>query len=156
MRVHIVASGVRHSIPLSLLRQAALAAMRATRCPRGAEVEIALVNDATISRLNRRFLGHRGPTDVLAFPGEPAPQGKSDSRGESAMRGKLLGEIVISVERARIQARDAGWPLRQEVALLVVHGLLHLRGYDDHAPRAAALMRAHERRVLEKVFGPGG
>lgn len=147
MRVHIVASGIRHSIPLRLLREAALAAMRATRCPGGAEVEVALVDDATISRLNRRFLGHRGPTDVLAFPG---------LRDEPAPCGTLLGEIVISVERARAQARDAGWPVRREVVLLLVHGLLHLRGYDDHAPRDAGLMRARERRVLEKIFGSGG
>ncbi len=147
MRVHIVASGVRHSIPLRLLREAAGAAMRATRCPGGAEVEVALVDDATISRLNRRFLGHRGPTDVLAFP--------DGSRGEPARGGTLLGEIVISVERARAQARDAGWSVRREVVLLLVHGLLHLRGYDDQTLREAGLMRARERRVLEKIFGSG-
>lgn len=156
MRVHIVAAGVRHSIPLSLLREAALSAMRATRCPRGAEIEVALVDDAMISRLNRRFLGHRGPTDVLAFPGEPAPAAARTSPGETASRGPVLGEIVISVERARAQARDAGWPVRREVVLLLVHGLLHLRGYDDHAARDAGVMRARERQILERIFGAGG
>lgn len=148
MRVHIVASGVRHSIPLRLLRKAALTAMRATRCPREAEIEVALVDNATISRLNRRFLGHRGTTDVLAFPGEPTDG--------SARRGRLLGEIVISVDQARAQARDAGWPVRREVALLLVHGLLHLRGHRDHAPQEAKLMRACERRILARIFGSGG
>jgi len=156
VRVHIVASGVRHSIPLSLLREAALAAMRATRCPRGAEVEVALVDDAMISRLNRRFLGHRGPTDVLAFPGEPASSAARTSPGDPVSRGPVLGEIVISVERARAQARDAGWTVRREVVLLLVHGLLHLRGYDDHSSRDAGLMRARERVILARIFGSGG
>ncbi|MBM3469863.1 MAG: rRNA maturation RNase YbeY [Armatimonadetes bacterium] len=156
MRVHIAAAGVRHSIPLGLLRGAALTAMRATRCPRRAEIEIALVDDATIGRLNRRFLGHRGPTDVLAFPGEPASPAARTHSAEPGLRGPLLGEIVISVERARAQARDAGWSVRREVVLLLVHGLLHLRGYDDHAVRDAGVMRALERKILERIFGSGG
>jgi probable rRNA maturation factor len=117
----------------------AAAAMRATLCPRGTELEVALVDDATIARLNRRFLGHRGPTDVITFPSGTAP-------GE-----RTLGEVVISVERAREQARLVGWPVRREVALLLVHGILHLRGHDDLTPAAAARMRAREREILAKT-----
>ncbi len=153
MQVDIVTSGARHSIPLWLLRDAALTAMRATRCPRGTRVEIALVDDATISRINRRFLGQRRPTDVLAFPGETTPRGRRGSRGRSVPPAPPLGEILISLERARAQARDAGWPVRQEVVLLLVHGLLHLRGYDDCTPGEARLMRTHERRILARIFG---
>lgn len=141
---------------MSMLRDAALTAMRATRCPRDAEIEIALVDDAMISRLNRRFLDHRGPTDVLAFPNEPASRARRASRGETDSRDPLLGEIVISVERARVQARDAGWSVRREVVLLLVHGLLHLRGYDDHGARDAGLMRARERQILAMIFDSGG
>jgi rRNA maturation RNase YbeY len=113
--------------------------MRAAGCPRSAELEVALVDNATIARLNRRFLDHRGPTDVITFPSGPAP-------GERAM-----GEIVISVEQAREQARHAGWPVRREVALLLVHGILHLKGYDDLAPAAAARMRVREREILAQI-----
>jgi probable rRNA maturation factor len=141
VRVHIVSRGVRHAIPRRLLTRAAEAAMREIGCDRRAEVEVALVRDATSARLNRRFLGHRGPTDVLSFPGIGTP-------GE-----RVIGEVVISVDRARAQARAARWPVRREAALLVVHGVLHLGGLDDRSPRQAARMRARERAVLSRVFG---
>lgn len=142
-RVHVVTVGVRHAIPRGLIEAAALAALRATRAPAAGEVEVALVGDRTMARLNRRFLGHRGPTDVLAFP------------GRGGARDPSLGEIVISVDRARLQARREGWPVRREVALLAVHGVLHLRGYDDRTPRAAARMRARERAILARTFRSG-
>lgn len=143
MRVQIVTVGLRHAIPARVLRRAALGAMRATRCPRAALLEVALVDDRTIARLNRRFLGHRGPTDVLTFPG-------GRRLGDPA-----LGEVVISVERARVQARQARWPVRREVALLLIHGVLHLRGYDDRTPQAARRMRAAEQRLLAWIFASG-
>jgi probable rRNA maturation factor len=115
--------------------------MRAVGARRDAELEVALTSDAAIARVNRAFLGRRGPTDVLTFPVEPL-------RGE-----RVMGEIVISVERARAQARRAGWSVRQEVALLLVHGVLHLGGYDDRSARAAARMRRMERLVLRRAFG---
>jgi len=117
--------------------------MRASRCSRTVELEVALVDDATIARLNRRYLGHRGPTDVITFPGGTAP-------GD-----RVLGEIVISVPRAREQAHRAGWSLRREVALLLVHGILHLRGYDDLTPTGAARMRARERVILARIHARG-
>ncbi len=113
--------------------------MRATARRRGAEVEIALVSDATIARLNRRFLGHRGATDVITFQG-------SGLRGDAS-----IGEVVVSFERARVQARRAGWSLRQELAVLVVHGILHLGGYDDHGTRDGARMRARQRTIVERL-----
>ncbi len=143
MKVRIAAFGVRHSIPRALISAAAETAMRAARCSPDAEVDVALVDDATIARLNRRHLGHHGPTDVLAFPGT----------GQAGDR--TIGEVVVSLDRAREQAREAGWPLRHEVALLVVHGVLHLRGYDDRTPQDSARMRAAEHRVLRRLQGAG-
>lgn len=121
--------------------RAAEAAMRAIGARPDAELEVALTDDATVARINRTFLGHRGPTDVLTFPGD-------ERSGE-----RVMGEIVISVERARVQARRAGWPVRQEAALLLVHGVLHLGGFDDRSARAAARMRRMERLVLQRAFG---
>ncbi|MGH2404949.1 MAG: rRNA maturation RNase YbeY, partial [bacterium] len=85
MRVHVATTGTRHAIPGRLLRTVGMAVMRATRCLPHAEIEVVLVDDSTIARLNRRFLGHRGPTDVLTFP--------ADRR----RRTHVLGEIVISI-----------------------------------------------------------
>jgi probable rRNA maturation factor len=114
--------------------------MRDIGCAVDAELEVLLTGDAMIARLNRRFLGHRGPTDVLTFPGE-------HRQGDP-----VIGEVIISVERARAQAAAARWSVGREVALLLVHGVLHLGGYDDHSRRAAAAMRERERVVLAKAF----
>jgi probable rRNA maturation factor len=115
--------------------------MRAIGCGRGTELEVALTNNATIARVNRTFLGHGGPTDVIAFPAGP---------GE-----RVIGEVVISVEQARAQARQARWPVRREVALLLAHGVLHLGGLDDHTARGATKMRGLEHVILDRVFGKG-
>jgi probable rRNA maturation factor len=126
-------------VPLRLLKAAGEAAMRHARCPRGAELEVALTSDAVIRRINQKFLGRGGATDVLAFP-----------YGDEVGR-RVMGEVLISVERARAQARRVGWPVRCEVALLLIHGVLHLSGYDDHTSSGAARMRASERAILGRV-----
>jgi len=115
--------------------------MRAIGCPGDAEVEVVLTDDAAIARLNRRFLGHRGPTDVITFPSGTHP-------GD-----RVIGEVIVSMERARAQAREAGWPVRKEVALLLAHGILHLGGWNDHTSHGAARMRVAERAILARVFG---
>lgn len=102
-----------------------------------AGVHLTFVDDALIRRLNARYLRHRRSTDVLAFPLE-AP-------GPSA----LWGEIVVSAETARRQARRLRVPVALELDLLVVHGLLHLAGYDDGEPREARLMHQREREILK-------
>ena len=101
-------------------------------------VEIALVDDAEIRRLNAAYRGVRRRTDVLAFPLEmpDAP-------------GQLVGQVVVSVDAARRQARRVGVTLAEELALLVTHGTLHLVGYDDRDPVEADLMHRRERTILE-------
>src|SRR6266516_5938557 len=97
----------------------------------GRDVHVTVVDDAAIRRLNARWMGTRRSTDVLAFD--------LDVPGPS----RLLGEVIVSADTARRQARQAGVPVALELDLLVVHGLLHLAGWDDHEPREARLM--HER-----------
>ena len=100
-------------------------------------VEITLVDDAEIRRLNMRYRGIGRRTDVLAFPLEApdAPAGP-------------VGQVVISAETARRQARRVGVPLALELDLLVTHGTLHLVGYDDRDPVEADLMHRRERDIL--------
>lgn len=100
-------------------------------------VEITLVDDAEIRRLNARYRGIGRRTDVLAFPLE-APDAPA----------ALVGQIVISAEAARRQARRVGVPLALELDLLVTHGTLHLVGYDDRDPVEADLMHRREREIL--------
>lgn len=98
-----------------------------------------LVGDRAIRRLNRAYLNHDHPTDVLAFP---QPQG-SPSPGPH-----LLGDVVISVDTAARQAKAHGHSLNQELALLLIHGLLHLLGYDDSTPAARRRMWSTQARLL--------
>ena len=103
----------------------------------GGAVEVAIVDDAAIKRLTRLPRGVGRRTDVLAdpleTPGTPSP---------------LVGQIVISAETARRQARKVGVPLALELDLLVTHGVLHLVGYDDRDPLEADLMHRRERDIL--------
>ncbi len=108
------------------------------------DVSVALVDDAYIQVLNREYRGVDQPTDVLAFPMEPDDR----TEGEPA-----LGDIVISLERARDQARQFKHPLRREVALLTVHGLLHLLGHEDETEAGASAMWSRQKELLDKILG---
>ncbi len=115
---------------------------------------IALVTDARIRSLNRRFRHIDKPTDVLAFPAALPPEGgrhagesRSVAPGFSRKHDKELGDIVISLQTARRQARDAGHLLASELKVLALHGLLHLLGYDHHQQADRARMRRMEARL---------
>jgi probable rRNA maturation factor len=105
-----------------------------------AEISLAFVDNPTIHQLNRRYLDHDEPTDVLSFP---LSEGK-----------KLQGELVIGAEVAAEQAAARGHAVGAELALYVIHGLLHLCGQDDHTPEQAAAMRGRERAYLGKLGFP--
>lgn len=139
MRVHITSHVRRPGIAARPLRRAILYTLRRQRCPAGTQVGIALVSDAALRRLNRKFLGVDRPTDVLSFSLD-----RSDKRARRRGQG-YLGDVVISVDRARVQAREVRHALRTEIVLLAVHGILHLLGYDDHRPADAARMRLRQR-----------
>jgi probable rRNA maturation factor len=102
-----------------------------------AEISLAFVDNPTIHQLNKRYLDHDEPTDVLSFP-------LSDTSNKS----KLAGELVIGAEVARDQAAQRGHDVQAELALYVIHGLLHLCGFDDRSEQAAAEMRQRERHYL--------
>ena len=100
------------------------------------EISLAFVDNTTIHTLNKRYLNHDEPTDVLSFPlSEPAAR-------------KLAGELVIGAEVGLAQATERGHDVQAELALYVIHGLLHLCGYDDVEPEDAAKMRERERHYL--------
>jgi probable rRNA maturation factor len=88
----------------------------------GAGVTVAFVSDRAMRELNRRWRGKRGTTDVLSFPSEQEEFERSE--------GLSLGDVVVSVERAARQASEHGLDFEGEVSQLILHGLLHLCGYD--------------------------
>ena len=107
-----------------------------------AEMSLAFVDNPTIHQLNKRYLDHDEPTDVLSFP-----------LSESGAK-PLAGELVIGAEVAKAQAEGRGHALEAELALYVIHGLLHLCGYDDKTPEHARLMRGRERLYLRMLGLP--
>ncbi len=122
----------------SLLRRAARQVLLDFGIKRG-QVTIAVVRDKAIRRLNRLYLREDEPTDVLSFPLEKS--------------GDMLeGEIIVSSETALTQAQLCGNDPQGELLLYVIHGALHLVGFDDHRPQDRAKMRQQERRYL-KQFG---
>ncbi len=107
-----------------------------------AEISLAFVDNPTIHQLNRRYLQHDEPTDVLSFP-----------LSEAGAK-KLAGELVLGVEVAQAEAAERGHDVQIELALYVIHGLLHLCGEDDKSPDAARRMRQRERHYLTKLGLP--
>lgn len=106
------------------------------------EVSVLLTDDAEIKKLNRNYRGVDSATDVLAF---------AMREGEDAeLTPSILGDIVISIDTAQRQANEYGQTLEDELALLAVHGTLHLLGYDDLKENDAEIMREKERIILSK------
>jgi probable rRNA maturation factor len=117
------------------------------------EIELTLCGDEEMTRLNFDHMGERGPTDVLAFPLHEwsVDMGHShlaDDDGGGPPGGLLLGDVVIDVDQAVRQAVEGGWSAAQEIALLAVHGTLHLVGHDHVEAEDETAMRAVEHRVL--------
>ena len=93
-------------------------------------VAVQLVSDAAMKRLNRKFRGKRGSTDVLSFPAQPGPARARGRRRRSANGNEYVGDIAISPETARRNARRDSRSLPDELQMLVLHGMIHLAGYD--------------------------
>jgi probable rRNA maturation factor len=112
------------------------------------EVTLVITDDQSIRALNRDYLDKDAPTDVLAFSaqeGEPAFVVAPEAGG-------YLGDVIISYDRAVPQAEEANHPLEQEIDLLVVHGLLHLLGYDHADEQEKARMWARQEAILREFY----
>ncbi len=101
-------------------------------------VSIAVVDDPTIHALNRQYLEHDYPTDVLSFVLEESSR-------------SVEGELIVSTDTAVREAQEAGWSPLDELLLYVIHGTLHLVGYDDHDPADQREMYAAEARYLKQL-----
>ena len=117
-------------------------------CPR-AEMGLVITGPEQVRELNRDYRDVDEPTDVLAFA---LLEGKDESSFIAPPDGVLhLGEVIISYPQAVVQAGEARHPVRKELALLVVHGILHLLGYDHDKPELEKIMRAREVAILERI-----
>ncbi len=162
---------VARLLPATVLARVAAVALDAAGAPSPASLGLVLSDDAELAELNEAHMGKDGPTDVLSFPLLP-PAAFPDHAGKAASDGAAaaepgdftlppgvrphLGDIVVSVERAVEQAEqgrggqtgDVRWDARDELRLLVTHGVLHVCGWDHAEPDEEAAMRALERTLL--------
>ncbi len=163
MSIDVYAADEQQAHPIDVSRWAELSRqVLAARGIKGeTEVSLLFVDEEAIAALNEQFLGQSGPTDVLSFPieDEPGPSGRSPDRGgsgpgSSAEQGSLtlLGDVVICPTVAARNAVEHEVTFDDEVALLVVHGLLHLLGMDHEEDGEAERMEALEQRLLTRYY----
>jgi probable rRNA maturation factor len=161
--IDVFAADEQQAHPMDVARWAELA--RQVLMARGVkgetEVSLLFVDEDAIAHLNEQFLSKKGPTDVLSFPieDEPGPTGRSPDFGGTgpgtmAEQGTLtlLGDVVICPSVAAVNAAEHEVTLDDEVALLVVHGLLHLLGMDHAEDAEAERMEALEQDLLNRFY----
>ena len=149
-----------YAVDEARLQAAAQAVLDRHEVPENSGLSIAITDDEAVAALNKQYRGVDSPTDVLSFPA---------SETDPDTGASYIGDILISIPRAQAQADAAGHPLEAEVQLLVVHGVLHLLGY-DHAdaeehrqdqPQGAVVLDAraaqdaHDQECAEPAGQPG-
>ena len=141
--VDVATSGVRSPVARATLATAVRAVLRAERV-RNAMLSITLVDRATIARMNRTHVGHRGPTDVISF-----------GFARASNRDPVIGDVYIAPDVARANAREHGIGSREEIVRLVVHGTLHVLGHDhpDDTSRTASPMWRRQERLVRRLTG---
>jgi probable rRNA maturation factor len=163
-----VRAGVPQVLPIDECQRVLAGAVAAAHAPNGAVISLTLSDDRELASLNEQHMGMHGPTDVLSFPllppgAFPAHPGQDPDLRASPHAFALppdaivhLGDIIISVERAIEQAgdgrggqtSDVAWASADELRLLIIHGGLHICGWDHADPEEEAAMRALERKLL--------
>lgn len=146
MAVYLRVSLVRHTVRQSSFKHLAQRILMAVGEAKS-ELSLELIGDARIRRLNREYRKQDRVTDVLAFPIREAimPHGKGPTTN-------MLGDVVISLPTALRQAREVRRSIDVELATLLIHGVLHLCGYDhERSPREAARMSRREQKVLQMI-----
>ena len=163
MTIDVFAADEQDDHPMEVARWSTLALrVLAARGVKGEnEVSLLFVDEDAMAALNQQFLGKSGPTDVLSFPieDEPGPTGRSPDLGGSGPGVSpdegtltLLGDVVICPAVAAANAVEHEVSLEDEVALLVVHGLLHLLGLDHEEEAEAERMEALEQELLTRYY----
>jgi probable rRNA maturation factor len=167
MSVDVFAADEQNDQPVDTLRwvNLAQAVLEAEHVRGDVELSLIFIDEAAIADLNKRFLGKDGATDVLAFPidDEPIAGGRSPDSGttgpndlptETSDVPILLGDVYVCPSVAVANAPEHAGTYEDEVALLVVHGILHLLGMDHADDEEAAVMERRERELLEQFHKP--
>ncbi len=140
---------IANDLDKSWLKSIVREILEAERTASTVEIGLLITDNKTIQKLNRKYRGENEPTDVLSFQTTVSEGEKPEERFINAPDGaNHLGEVIISYPQAEKQARERGHSISQEMALLVIHGILHLLGYDHKLPEDARVMREKESRIL--------
>jgi probable rRNA maturation factor len=137
-----VKRNVRLEVEKSILLQAARITLEATETPENVDASIVIGNDDLLHELNLNYRHNDAPTDVLSFP-------SAEVDPDTSLR--YLGDVVISLPRAQEQASTEGHPLAEELQLLVVHGMLHLLGFDHEESRDKQKMWVIQDEILKQL-----
>lgn len=142
MKIHIENQQRKHKVKILSLRRVAQTILNALACPKGTELSILLVDDEGIRVINRDYLHKDRPTNVISFAMQEGEGGQ--------VQPALLGDVVISAETAARDAAEAGLTFESELYFLLLHGILHLLGYDHERGTAAEALRMEDKE--EEVF----
>lgn len=114
-----------------------------------AELGLVITSQKRVQELNRKYLGRNAPTDVIAFHMRANEAGSPFILPPDGMLH--LGEVIISYPQAAVQAKEQGHSVRKEIAILIIHGILHLLGYEDETPELRQGMLARERQIISRI-----
>ncbi|RJO62718.1 MAG: rRNA maturation RNase YbeY [Dehalococcoidia bacterium] len=142
--------GFEGAIDEGFLRQVATKALTAEH-QSDAEMGILVTGQEQIRQLHKEYIGEDEPTDVLSFAMREKSEVDSPDFVFPAGDAAHLGEVIISYPQAELQAAEHGHSARKEVAILLIHGALHLLGYDHDEPERQKKMQARERAILKLV-----
>lgn len=131
----------------TVIEKIAVDSLRYEAFPEECEISVSIVDNEEIHQINKQFRGIDRPTDVLSFPQLTFEEGERMERNEDGE--VVLGDIIISLERAREQAEEYGHSLKREIAFLTAHSMLHLLGYDHMTPEEEKEMFAKQKEILE-------
>lgn len=133
----------RHRLPKQAIHTTAKRILNALGYP-DAQLSILIVDDTQITAFNLTYLNHAGPTNVIAFPMQEGPF--------SEISPDLLGDVVISADTAYREAVDAGMEMAERFNQLLIHGILHLTGYDHiHSGEEAAVMEQKSNELMQRI-----
>lgn len=145
-----VADEQSEPVDVAAIRELAATVLDAEGCPPQSEVSVILVGDEEMAGYNRRFLERNGPTDVISLPIEELQPGHPPGVSNGGPP-PMLGDVIVDPAYIRRQAEQLGEAFEDEISLMVVHGLLHLLGYEHGSDGEAEAMEKREAEILRSV-----
>ncbi len=148
----LIDEGLERCPEPSWLRSIAEQVLVAQEVGSTAELGLVIATQERVRELNRNYLGRDEPTDVIAFSMLPDEEDRS-SFVPPPDGVQHLGEVIISYPQAQIQAEEHGHSIEKELTILIIHGVLHLLGYEDEKPELKRRMAAREKEILNYIEG---